>query len=82
MLSGSPTKLVSKTTSRKENPSPPTLPQHNQRLDIQPDVRLSPQAAQASPGGDSGLNDCAAASASAVLASAAGVREAGVVTVR
>jgi hypothetical protein len=41
MLSGSPTKLVSKTTSRKENPSPPTLPQHNQRLDIQPGMRFS-----------------------------------------
>jgi hypothetical protein len=38
MLSGSPTKPVPKTTSRKENPSPPTLPQHNQRLDIQPAV--------------------------------------------
>jgi integrase/recombinase XerD len=30
------TLLRDETTSRKENPSPPTLPQHNQRLDIHP----------------------------------------------
>jgi len=42
----------------------------------------SPQAAQASPGGGLGLEGCAGASASAVLASAVGVHEAGVVTVR